>query len=247
MKLRPGTLMQGLWRVAVRLCVVVGLTALTGCAITSPFSGTPDVTRDPFEAFNRKVFTINTLIDETVLLPLARGYVDYMPDVLQMIAGNFLANLLDPYFAVNNLLQGKPREALSDGARFLINSTLGFAGFGDPASDLGLERHREDFGQTLGVWGVATGPYLMLPVLGPSNVRDTVGWGVDIFAGLINRFDSVSFRNSMLGLGVVQSRARLLPAQRVLDDALDPYLLVRDSYLQRRRSQIYDGDPPDED
>ena len=112
---------------------------------------------------------------------------------------------------------------------------------------LGLERHREDFGQTLGVWGVATGPYLMLPVLGPSNVRDTVGWGVDIFAGLINRFDSVSFRNSMLGLGVVQSRARLLPAQRVLDDALDPYLLVRDSYLQRRRSQIYDGDPPDED
>ncbi|MEI7445226.1 MAG: VacJ family lipoprotein [Burkholderiales bacterium] len=202
---------------------------------------------DPLESFNRGVFVFNDTVDAWVFRPVARAYDQYTPDVLRMITRNFLSNLLDPYIALNNFLQGKPAAGFNDLGRFVFNTTFGFFGFGDPASDVGMEKHREDFGQTLGVWGVPTGPYLVLPFFGPSNVRDGVGFGVDAWTALINRFDNVPFRNSMAGVGFVETRAQLLPADRLLQDALDRYLLVRDSYLQRRRSLVFDGNPPDTD
>jgi phospholipid-binding lipoprotein MlaA len=147
---------------------------------------------------------------------------------------------------VNNLLQGKPADAASDFGRFVFNSTLGFFGFADPASDFGLRKNREDFGQTLGVWGLSTGPYLVLPVFGPSNVRDGVGFAADATASLVAWVPDVGLRNTLVGTQFVDARARLLPAERLLNDAFDRYLLIRDTYLQRRRSLVYDGDPPDD-
>jgi phospholipid-binding lipoprotein MlaA len=202
---------------------------------------------DPLEPVNRRVARFNDAVDAALVRPAAVLYDRYTPEVLRLIVGNVLSNLLDPYIAANNLLQGKPREAVSDLGRFALNSTFGFFGFGDPASDVGLEKHREDFGQTLGVWGVPSGPYIVLPVLGPSNARDTVGFGVDVWAALVNRIDSVPLRNTLGGLEFFETRARLLPADRLLEDALDRYLLLRDGYLQRRRNLIHDGDPPDTD
>jgi phospholipid-binding lipoprotein MlaA len=202
---------------------------------------------DPFEPVNRAIWRFNDTLDGWVLRPVAVAYDRYTPDVVRMIVRNVLSNLLDPYIGLNNFLQGKPAAGFSDFGRFALNSTFGFFGFGDPASDVGLEKHREDFGQTLGRWGVPGGPYLMLPLFGPSDVRDGIGFGVDAWAALISRFDSVSFRNTLAATEFIETRARLLPAERVLDDALDRYLLVRDSYLQRRRNLIWDGEPPDED
>jgi phospholipid-binding lipoprotein MlaA len=204
-------------------------------------------TVDPLEGWNRGVERFNIAIDDALLRPLAIFYDRYTPEVLRLITRNFLSNLLDPYIALNNFLQGKPAAGFSDLGRFTMNTTLGFLGFGDPATDVGFEKHREDFGQTLGVWGVPTGPYLVLPVFGPSNVRDGFGFGVDAYAALINRFENVPFRNSVAGLELIETRARLLPTQRMLDEALDRYLLVRDSYLQRRRNLVHDGNPPDLD
>ncbi|RPH46412.1 MAG: VacJ family lipoprotein [Burkholderiales bacterium] len=203
--------------------------------------------RDPFEPVNRGISRFNDTLDGWVFRPVATFYDRYTPEVFQMIARNVLSNLLDPYIGLNNFLQGKPAAGFSDLGRFLFNTTFGFFGFADPASDAGLEKHREDFGQTLGVWGVETGPYLVLPFFGPSNLRDGIGFGVDAYAALIGRFDSVRFRNSLAGLQFVDVRAQLLPADRLLNDALDRYTLVRDTYLQRRRNLVFDGDPPDDD
>jgi len=196
---------------------------------------------------NRAIFTVNSVLDEYLVRPLAIGYDRFTPELLRLMVGNFLGNLADPYFGVNNLLQGKPVDAFSDFGRFLVNTTVGFLGIADPATDFGLVKHREDFGQTLAVWGAPSGPFLVLPFFGPSTIRDGIGLGVDLYAGIINRFDNVGFRNTVSGLGVVETRARLLPTDRVLREAFDPYLLVRDTYLQRRRNLIYDGNPPDED
>jgi phospholipid-binding lipoprotein MlaA len=236
---------------ALRACAVAVflVLALGACASTSGPGGaarTPSPA-DPLEPLNRGVYAFNEVVDEFFMRPLAVAYDKYMPDVLQLIARNFLSNLYDPYIGLNNLLQGKPKEAISDIGRFLVNTTIGFLGFGDPASDIGMQKHREDFGQTLGVWGVPTGPYLVLPIFGPSDLRDGVGFGVDAWAGLTRRFPNVPFRNSVAGLTVVQARAQLLNTDGLLADALDRYLLVRDVYLQRRRNLIYDGILPEEE
>lgn len=231
------------WRMAQVVCLAL---AASGCATTS-VSPEAGVSPDPLEPLNRRVFAFNTGLDRLLILPVARTYDRVLPEVPKRIVGNLLSNLLDPYRALNNLLQGKPREAVGDLLRFTFNSTLGFFGVMDLASDLGLEKHDEDFGQTLGVWGVPAGAYLVLPIAGPSSVRDAAGLGVDLYAAVINRFDDVAFRNSLLGLDLVHNRARLLPVQQLLDEALDPYLLARDSYLQRRRNRVFDGNPPRDD
>ncbi|MFO0233247.1 MAG: VacJ family lipoprotein [Burkholderiales bacterium] len=225
----------------------VAANAANRDAEDEPDDGPRRANIDPLEPLNRGVWAFNDALDGTVIRPVARFYDRWTPEVVRMIARNFLSNLLDPYIALNNFLQGKPSEGFSDLARFLLNTTFGFIGFGDPASEAGYVKHREDFGQTLGVWGVPTGPYLVLPVFGPSNVRDGVGFGVDAVLAVFNRFDDVSFRNSLVALGFVETRAGLLSADRVLDDALDRYLLVRDGYLARRRYLVYDGNPPDKD
>ena len=237
-------------RVAAALLLALSLGA---CATTAPVAAAaadgerPVRNVDPFEAFNRDVFAFNEALDNDFVKPFARFYDRYTPQVVRLIVGNVLSNFLDPYIALNNLLQGKPSDAASDMGRFLLNSTFGFFGFGDPASEIGLVKHREDFGQTLGVWGLPTGPYLMLPFFGPSTIRDGVGLAVDLNVNVADRISRVRLRNTLTGFGLVEARVRLLPAERVLADALDRYLLVRDGYLQRRRSQVYDGNPPDDE
>jgi phospholipid-binding lipoprotein MlaA len=202
---------------------------------------------DPFEPLNRGVARFNDTVDRWVFRPVAVFYDRYTPEVFQMIARNVLSNLLDPYIGLNNFLQGKPGAGFNDLGRFAFNTTFGFFGFADPASDAGMPKHREDFGQTLGVWGVETGPYLVLPFFGPSNLRDGIGFGVDAYAALINRFDNVRFRNSVAGVQFVDGRVQLLPADHLLNDALDRYTLMRDTYLQRRRNLVFDGNPPDDE
>jgi phospholipid-binding lipoprotein MlaA len=230
-----------------RVLVAVTVLLLAGCASTAGTNGSVRNNVDPFESTNRKIDQFNQAVDAAVLRPAARAYVRYVPEVLQMMTGNFLSNLLDPYIGLNNLLQGKPRAAASDATRFMLNTVFGFLGVGDPASDMGFRKHQEDFGQTLGVWGFATGPYLVLPFFGPSNFRDGVGFGVDSYATLTNLSDSTSVRLAAFTTNTVHNRAALLPTERLLEDALDRYLLIRDGFLQRRRSLVFDGEPPDED
>jgi phospholipid-binding lipoprotein MlaA len=203
--------------------------------------------RDPFESLNRQIFAVNMALDEALVLPVARAYEQHVPQLLQTGLRNMMSNLLDPYIAANSLLQGKPLDAASDLARFAVNTTVGVLGIADPATELGLQKHREDFGQTLGVWGVPPGPYVMLPLFGPSTVRDTVGFVVDVFGALLARFKNTEVRYSLASLEFLQQRVRALPAQQFLDEAFDPYLLIRNGYLQRRTSLIYDGDPPTAD
>ncbi len=207
---------------------------------------TPDP-RDPFERINRQIFAVNMALDEALVLPVARAYERHVPQPVQTGLRNMMSNLLDPYIAANSLLQGKPLDAASDLARFAVNTTVGVLGIADPATELGLEKHREDFGQTLGVWGMPPGPYVMLPLFGPSTVRDTVGFAVDVFGALLARFKNTQVRYSLASLEFLQQRVRALPAQQFLDEAFDPYLLIRNGYLQRRGSLIYDGDPPSDD
>ena len=224
----------------VLLAGVIGL--LAGCATTGPASP-----KDPFEGFNRGVFEFNDVLDRYALKPIAQGYQAVVPETIRFIVGNVFANLGDVYTAFNQLLQGKPRFALTDMTRFVVNSTLGFAGAADVASAIGLERHNEDFGQTLGRWGVPSGPYLVLPFFGPSSLRDAPARYVDSFGNPVGYVSDIPVRNTAYGLSVVDTRASLLKSERLLDGAaLDKYSLIRDGWLQRRRSAVFDGDPPDE-
>jgi phospholipid-binding lipoprotein MlaA len=215
--------------------------ALSGCATTP---GTPG---DPLEPFNRAMFTFNEKVDETVLQPVARGYRALLPEFVRTGVSNFFSNLEDLWIGVNNLLQGKITDGAQDFARFTWNSTIGLLGFLDVASEMDIPKHNEDFGQTLGRWGVDTGPYLVLPIFGPSNFRDGAGFAVDTTGDIVRNLDYVPTRNTLYATRAVSTRANLLDASRVLDEAaLDKYRFVRDAYLQRRRSLVYDGNPPRE-
>lgn len=229
-----------------RAALLAAALSSTACATGSPGARSPN---DPFEPFNRAMFSLNETLDDAVAEPAARAYVNVVPEALRVTAGNVFSNVRDLWTAANQLLQGKPREAVSDFARVFVNTTVGFAGFADVATPLGLERHREDFGQTLGRWGVASGPYLVLPVFGPSSVRDGFGLVGDLMADPVTRsVDRVDVRNSVRALRIVDGRASLLGAGRVLEGAaLDKYTFVRDGYLQRRRNLIWDGDPPSDE
>ena len=206
------------------------------------------MSRDPFERVNRTVFAFNDRVDQAVTKPLARGYQAIVPEFVRQYVGNFFGNAADVSTAANQLLQGKPMLAFSDAGRVVVNTVFGILGLVDVASDLGLEKHREDFGQTLGRWGIGTGPFLVLPLLGPSNVRDGIGTAVDITTDPLRAALSDGQRNYAYGLRVIDTRQQLLGAERVAEGAaLDRYSFYRDAYLQRRRNQIYDGDPPPED
>lgn len=226
-----------------RLIAVVGLAAtLAGCA-TGP-NADP---RDPLEPFNRGVYKFNDAVDTAVLKPVATAYRDVTPSLIRRGVGNFFANLEDIWSFVNNSLQFKGQAAGDSLARFGINTFLGIGGIFDLASDLGIERHSKDFGHTLGYWGVGPGPYLVLPLLGPSTVRDTVALPVDMSADLVSQVSHTRTRNSAKVLRVVDTRSEFLRASEMLDEiALDKYSFVRDAHLQRRRNTIYDGNPPEE-
>lgn len=219
------------------------LLLATGCA--TPRGANP---QDPYESFNRSVYRFNDTVDRYALKPVAQGYQRFVPEPVRLIVTSFFGNLDDLYTGANNLLQAKPKAALIDVSRFTVNSTLGFFGFADVASAIGMPKHNEDFGQTLGYWGVASGPFLVIPLLGPSTVRDAPSRGVDMYASPQNLITLSSGQGTALwGLRLVSGRASLLEAERVIDGAaLDTYSLIRDGWLQRRRNAVYDGEPPDE-
>ena len=219
----------------VALTLAVSAT-LAGCAT----SANP---RDPFEGYNRAMFDFNDKVDTYALRPVATAYKNVTPSFVQTGVGNFFANLGDVWTAANNLLQGKFGDGMSDVMRVAMNSTFGLLGVLDIASEAGLQKHKEDFGQTLGHYGVASGPYFVLPLLGPSTVRDSVVLPVDFAADPWQYKDPVHVRNIGTALRVVDQRAALLDASNLLEDAaLDRYEFVRDGYLQRRQSQVYDGE-----
>jgi phospholipid-binding lipoprotein MlaA len=227
-------------RVAALACVMAGLMALGGCA-----SGPTADPRDPWEPMNRSVTKFNDAVDDAVIKPVAKGYTEVVPRLVRTGVTNFFDNIGDAWSAVNSLLQFKMQAAVDDTVRFGINSTFGIGGVFDVASDANIERHKEDFGQTLGRWGVPTGPYLVLPVLGPSTLRDTAALPVDFKGDLVHYVDNDALRYSLTGLRVIDKRAGLLRFGSLLEDAaLDKYSFTRDVYLQVRRSKIYDGDEP---
>jgi phospholipid-binding lipoprotein MlaA len=200
--------------------------------------------RDPYESFNRGVYRFNDRLDRAVLRPTARAYRRVLPQFVRTSVGNFFSNIGDVRVVLNNTLQGKFTTAYADFGRVAMNSTLGVLGLFDIASEAGIEKHHEDFGQTLGWYGIADGPYLMLPLFGPSNVRDTVGFGVDWLTDPVNYIDPSGLQYGLSGGRLVNRRADLLDATDVLKTTLDPYQFARDAYLQRRRNLVYDGKPP---
>jgi phospholipid-binding lipoprotein MlaA len=230
---------------AVGVAVVVLLAFLSGCATVPPNAGQDP--RDPLEALNRQVFEFNEGLDKVVLKPLAQVYDAVLPVAVQDCLSNGFSNLREPSNALNNLLQGKGSEAFSDVCRFAVNTTIGLLGCFDVASRMGLEKHREDFGQTLGVWGLGNGPFLVLPLFGPSTIRDAAGIGVETVLDVNFWINNVSVRNTIFGVRTVNFRHELLKADELISDAaLDRYTFIRDGYLQRRRNLIYDGNPPRE-
>lgn len=202
--------------------------------------------RDPWEGFNRAVFAFNEGLDDLVLRPVATVYRDFVPQFVRTGVNNVFNNFADAWGAVNSLLQGKPEAAVTDTMRFALNTTFGLFGLLDIATEAGMEPSREDFGQTLGRWGLGAGPYLVLPLLGPSSLRDASALPADVYASPTAVVDGETAEWGWRTLGIVNRRANLLGATKVLDDiALDKYSFVRDAYLARRRSLVYDGDPPE--
>lgn len=200
---------------------------------------------DPYEGFNRAMFAVNETMDKYAAKPVAQVYDKIAPLPVKSSVGNFFGNAADLWIALNSALQGKLSEAGVDLGRLVINSTVGIFGLFDVASELGLEKHDEDFGQTLAVWGVDDGGYLFWPFFGPRTVRDTAGLGVDFYVDPVGSVRPVAARNSLTALRFVDVRASLLPSDQVIEEAaLDKYAYIRDAYLQRRRNQIFDGRPP---
>lgn len=250
-------------RWAGRGVAVAMLASMLGCATVrggdgaaganaTAAGGVPSVVRvsnpkDPLEPWNRKVYAFNEVLDEAVLKPVARVYVEVMPSFARTGIGNFFGNFGDAWSVVNHFLQGKVQSGLEMTIRVAMNSVFGLGGLLDIASEAGIDRQDEDFGQTLGRWGVPAGAYLVWPVLGPSSLRETAampldrGWSPGL---VINDGGVVA---GLTGVQIIDTRARLLNASRLLDDiALDKYVFIRDAYLTRRRNQVYDGNPPEE-
>ena len=229
----------------LRLSISLGALALLllgGCASTKN-------PRDPLEPLNRAVYQLNDGLDKVILKPVSSVYKTVLPQFVRTGVTNFYNNLYDVLTALNNLLQGKVGDAVSDVGRIAINTTVGLAGFIDVATEVGLERHKEDFGQTLGRWGINSGPYLQIPFFGPSSFRDGVGAAVDFRLDPIRLIwrNHIPTRNSVWALNIINLRANLLDSTKILDEAaLDPYEFQRDAYLQRRRNLVYDGNPPPE-
>lgn len=220
---------------------------LASWALLSAGQALADDPRDPLEGFNRAVFAFNEGLDAVLIRPVAKGYETLLPSPVRVGVSNFYNNIGDLFISVNNLLQGKPVDAVGDAARFAFNSTFGMAGFLDIASEMGIEKHEEDFGQTFGRWGAGPGPYLVLPIYGPRNVRDTAGLVLDVAFDPVSDAGHVPTRNSLTALRLVNERANLLPADKIIEEAaLDKYSYIRDAYLQRRRSLVHDGRPPRE-
>lgn len=234
LRVTPAPSLLAGWQRVLALGLVLVLLGLAGCA-----SGPHANPKDPIEPFNRGVQRFNDGVDEAVLKPVATVYRDVTPDLVRTGVSNFFANLQDLWSSVNAALQLRPQEAVENFMRFSFNTFLGLGGVLDIASEMQIERTTLDFGQTLGRWGVPPGPYLVLPFMGPSTVRDTVGVVLVSSGDLIGGVEHIPSRNSLYALRIVEARANLLRAGFMLDQAaLDKYSFTRDAYLQRRESQI---------
>jgi phospholipid-binding lipoprotein MlaA len=220
--------------------IVMAAFLLTACATTVPGAGSDP--RDPYENYNRSMFTFNKSVDDNVLKPVATGYVKVVPNVVREAIGNFFANIGDVWTAANNYLQGKPKDGTTDLVRVIFNSTIGIAGLIDVATPMGLPKHEEDFGQTLGYYGLDSGAYLVLPLLGPSSTRDGIGFATDAFF-----FDPIGYINddttrwATIAIAVIDKRAELMDDFDIRDKSFDPYAYMRDTYLQNRENLVRDG------
>ena len=221
------------------LILALLLAGAAGCATTGHDG------RDPLEGFNRAMYSFNDGFDTAIGKPVATAYRDVLPAPVRGWVRNFFANIADLWIGANNLLQGKPADTVTDWARFAFNTTFGLFGLNDVASEMGLEKHDEDFGQTFGRWGVDDGAYIVWPFLGSSSVRDSVGLILDFSVDPVLQHRPIRVRNAMTITRATSKRADLLDASRILEEAaLDKYVFQRDAYLQRRRNQVYDGNPP---
>ena len=228
-------------RMTASATLMLLLMMMAGCANTPPYKEPSD----PLEPVNRVVYRFNNVVDRALVKPVAKVYNKYTPTPVQNGVGNFFSNLGEPVVIVNDVLQGKLPQGASDTARLIFNSTFGVLGLIDVATPMGHPQHDEDFGQTFAVWGAGEGWYLVLPILGPSTVRDAVGLPAEYALDPLSRLSDVSVRNGFYVLRSIDTRARLLGASKVLDTAaLDDYIFTRAAYRQRRWSLIYDGNPP---
>jgi phospholipid-binding lipoprotein MlaA len=202
---------------------------------------------DPWESMNRPLYRAHTAIDNATMKPLAKGYRKIMPGPVRKGISNFFRNLTTPRSIINNFLQGKPKQGFSEVGRFAFNSTLGIGGLIDIATIGGMEEYREDFGQTAAVWGIPDGPYVMLPLLGPQTLRDAIMLPVNIIADPLYQYENSSVRDKLYFVRLIDLRYRVLAADSFLEDSKDPYVTMRESYLQNREYEVYDGDPPLDD
>lgn len=220
--------------------------ALAAAAFLFGCAATPSKV-DPLEPMNRVMYDVHDVVDTNVVKPLVQAYVDVVPQFLRTGVSNVFNNIDDLFSALNGLLQGKPEKAGNDLGRVLLNTTVGIGGLFDVASEEGIERGNEDFGQTFGVWGIGNGPYLFVPLFGPTTFRDGTGVLLRIAVGPVGFVPDVPLRNSLYGLGAVDLRAQALALGELVDTAaLDKYRFIRNAYLQRRRYLLYDGKPPEE-
>jgi phospholipid-binding lipoprotein MlaA len=225
------------------MSVAAVFAIVAGCA-----SGPRANPADPFEPFNRGVTSFNDKVDEAVLVPVATAYQRVLPSMVRTGVSNFFGNLGDVWSFANSVAQLKLQNSAETFMRVNVNTFFGLGGLLDIATEAGIDRHEEDFGQTLGRWGVGAGAYVVLPLLGPSTLRDTAALPVDRAGSVVANMNDVAWRNSLSVLEVVDTRAKYLRAGRLLDDAaLDKYTFTRDAFLQHRRNDVYDGNPPDDE
>lgn len=222
------------------------LLALTSAGCASLPEGSEPSEEDPWERYNRGMFEFNDAVDRAFLKPVTKGYRAITPDPVESGVTNFFENLTYPVVIINQLLQGKFLDAASDTGRFIINTVIGIGGIFDPATRMGLESNDEDFGQTLATWGVSSGPYLVLPFLGSSTLRDAPALYADWQVDLLYQFESPEV-HYLTALDVVDTRAQLFEFESQLESAYDRYAFIRNAYLQRREYLVHDGDPPRDD
>ena len=229
--------------------LILGFGQISGCATTANSDhDSQTVDYDPLESLNRKMHGFNMAVDNAALKPLAKAYKKVLPSPIRRGITNFFSNLTTPRSALNNFLQGKPGRGFNELGRFLFNSTLGLGGFIDIAGAGGMERYDENFAQTLSIWGVPDGPYIVLPLLGPNMASDAFALPFDYYSDLWTHYHNTSVRSKIWFVRLIDRRYRLLSADSVLDGSQDSYITIREAFMQNRTFRIYDGDPPsDED
>ncbi len=235
--------------IAPRSALLRGAVSLAALALTAGCATGPNANpADPFEPFNRQVARFNDTVDDAVLRPVATAYQRVLPSPVRTGVNNFFGNLSDIWSFANSVAQLKLQDSAQTFMRVNVNTFFGLGGLLDIATEAGIDRHSEDFGQTLGRWGVPSGPYLVLPLLGPSTVRDAAALPVEFRGDALSYVSDIPVRNSLIALRLVDLRSNLLRASQLLENAaLDRYSFTRDAFLQRRRNEIHDGNPPDDD